>query len=185
MNDLPTVDDMTKALAAHKNRDGYTGKIYKQQSDAHKGAELSAAMLEQVQALKATTQRGPINWNDLEQVKARTYDYMQACANARVYPSVMGLAVQAYGVSRQALNGFLTKYPDTPSARFIMMVKDTFADVLSNAALFHNADPVSVIFQLKNHFGHTDKVQVEPVPLQAETDPVNVEDIRRRYMIEE
>ena len=186
--DLPTVSEMSEALTEHKNRDGYCRKIYKQQSDEHKGEELSAAMLDQVQALKATVKRGPIDWNDLEQVKQRTYAYMEACADAQVYPSVMGLSVQAFGVSRQALNRFLTKYPDTPAARFISMAKDAFADVLVNASLFRNADPVSTIFQLKNHFEHTDKLQVEPV---QQMDPLGAQmtaaEIQAKYqdMIED
>lgn len=75
----------------------------------------------------------------------------------------MGLAVHGYGISRQALNQYLQRNPNSEAALFISKVKDTMADILTNAALYRNADPVSVIFQLKNHFEHSDKLQLEPI----------------------
>ena len=174
MKELQTVPEMATALTEHKFRDGHTSKIYKAAADQHKGEELSADLENRIEALKTSTQRGPVDWNDVEQVKMRVFDYLTACATAQTYPSIMCLSVHGFGVSRQSLCKFLSKYPDTPSARFISMVKDEIADLLTNAALYRNADPVSVIFQLKNHFEHSDRLQIEPVqqesPLGSEVD---------------
>lgn len=182
MGQLQTIPEMSETMTQHKNRDGYTGKIYKAQADEHKGDALTADLERSISEMQEADRRGPIDWNDLEQVKSRTYDYLTACAASQVFPSMMGLSIYGYGMSRQAVNKFLVKYPDSPTAKFIAKAKDLIADTLTNAALFRNADPVSVIFQLKNHFGHSDKVQVEPVqqstdPLAAVTDP---EERRRR-----
>lgn len=176
MGKLQTIPEMSEALTQHKNSSGYTSRIYKQAADEHKGDALTADLERSISEMQEADQRGPIDWNDLEQVKSRTYDYLTACAASQVFPSMMGLSVYGYGMSRQAVNKYLVKYPDSPAAMFVSMAKDLIADVLTGAALFRNADPVSVIFQLKNHFDHSDKVQVEPViqntdPLAAVTDP--------------
>lgn len=182
MGKLQTIPEMSEALTQHKNRDGYTSRLYKAQADEHKGDVLAADLERSILEMQEADRRGPIDWNDLEQVKSRTYDYLTACATSQVFPSMMGLSIYGYGMSRQAVNKYLIKYPDSPAAKFVSMVKDLIADTLSNAALFRNADPVSVIFQLKNHFDHSDKVQIEPVPQSADllapvTDP---EERRRR-----
>ena len=94
----------------------------------------------------------------------------------------MGLAVYGYGVSRQALNDYLRTHNNETTA-FIEKAKDIMADILTNASLYNNANAVQVIFQLKNHFGHSDTVQLQPVaPL--EESPFNAEDIRKRYMLD-
>ena len=82
-------------------------------------------------------------------VKDRTFQYLLACSEAQIYPSVMGLATFGFGISRQALNRWLSRN-----------------DVLTNAALYRNADAAMAIFQLKNHFEHADAVQIE-IPQEA------------------
>ncbi|MCI9257745.1 terminase small subunit [Acutalibacter sp.] len=177
---LKPVDEMATELAAHKTRDGCTQKIYKAAADEHKGEQLQADLENRIAALHEAEKQDKIDFNDLEQVKRRAYDYLEACKQAAVFPSVMGLAVHGFGISRQALNQYLQRNPYSPSSEFINKIRDMMADILSNAALYRNADAVSVIFQLKNHFDHSDKVQVEPVqnnPLGPMPDP---EELRRR-----
>lgn len=163
MKELQTVPEMATVLTEHKFCDGHTSKIYKAAADQHKGEELSANLENRIEALKTSTQRGPVDWNNIEQVKERVFSYLTACAQSKTYPSIMGLSFHGFGISRQALCKYLSKYPDSLSAIFISMTKDLIADLLTNAALYRNADPVSVIFQLKNHFEHSDKLQLEPI----------------------
>ena len=182
MKQLETIPEMAAALTEHKFRDGHTGKIYKAAADQHKGEELSADLENRIEALKTSTQRGPVDWNNIEQVKERVFFYLAACAQSKTYPSVMGLSVHGFGVSRQALCKYLSKYPDSPSAIFISMTKDLIADLLTNAALYRNADPVSVIFQLKNHFEHSDKLQLEPILQESPLgDSVTAEQLAEKY----
>ena len=56
------------------------------------------------------------------------------------------------------------------------------ADILTNASLYNNANAVQVIFQLKNHFGHSDTVQLQPVTPVMEDQSFSVDDIQKRYM---
>lgn len=174
------VDEMAEALEASKNRNGYTKKLYKAEADEHKAEQLREDIANRVEALKRSTDRKKIDFNDFAMVQARTYEYLEACERAAVYPSVMGLAVHGFGISRQALNQYLARNPETQTAEFINEVRDLMADILTNAAIYRNADSVSVIFQLKNHFDHADRVQLEPVtesPLGPAVDP---DEIRRR-----
>ena len=178
---IGTVDEMTKALTEEKGAKGRKA-LYKQATDEHKGEQLQADIASKITALKASDKRARVDWANLEQVKERTYDYLTACQNAEVYPSIMGLAVYGYGVSRQALNDYLRTHNNETTA-FIEKAKDIMADILTNASLYNNANAVQVIFQLKNHFGHSDTVQLQPVaPL--EESPFNAEDIRKRYMLD-
>ena len=178
---IQTVDEMTKALVDEKGAKGRKA-LYKQQTDEHKGEQLQADIASKITALKASDARERVEWANVEQVKERTYDYLTACQQAEVYPSIMGLAVYGYGVSRQALNDYLRTHNNETTA-FIEKAKDIMADILTNASLYNNANAVQVIFQLKNHFGHSDTVQLQPVaPLEEST--FSAEDIRARYINE-
>lgn len=165
MRSMKPVDEMAVALADHRDQNGYTRKVYKAEADDHKAELLQGDIANRIAALQESDQRGQIDFANIGMVKQRAYDYLNACERAGVYPSIMGLAVHGYGVSRQALNQYLNRNPNTEATLFISRVKDVMADILTNAALYRNADPVSVIFQLKNHFDHSDKVQVEPVQM--------------------
>ena len=164
---MKPVDEMAEALAGHRDQSGYTRKVYKAEADDHKADLLQADISNRIVALQESDQREQIDFSDIGMVKRRAYEYLTACEQAAVFPSVMGLAVHGYGISRQALNQYLQRNPNSEAALFISKVKDTMADILTNAALYRNADPVSAIFQLKNHFEHSDKLQVEPVQMQS------------------
>lgn len=181
--------DMVAALEEHKNLNGHTKKVYKVQSDEHKGELLQADIDNRISALKDFCNRGKIDFGDFEQVKRRTFEYLEACKEACVYPSVMGLSVHGFGISRQRLSKFLKDKPNSQVAEFIECVKDLMADVLTNAALYRNADATSVIFQLKNHFGHSDRLEIEPVqkiaPLGEEPDRAELEARIAAVVVEE
>ena len=111
--------------------------------------------------------------------------YLEACSLSSCFPSVMGLS-GALVCSRQNLHRWLLSHPDHPTTDFISMVKDSMADVLTNASLYNNANAVQVIFQLKNHFDHADRVEIAPVVPNTQIDSdYNAEEIRRRYLLDD
>lgn len=179
---LRPVDQMAAALSEEKGAKGRKS-LYKQQTDEHKGEQLQADIEAKITALKVSDTMPKIDWSNLEQVKQRTYDYFTACQQSGVYPSVMGLAGHGFGVSRQALNEYLRTH-NNATTDFIERTKDVIADILTNASLYNNANAVQVIFQLKNHFGHSDTVQLQPVAPITDDQSYNAEEIRRRYMNE-
>lgn len=180
MNDLIGASDMARAIAEEKEKSGYSKKLYKGNnykaaSDEHKGALLASDIRQRAEDLLKSNERGRVNFKDIEDVQTRIFAYFSACAAAEVYPSVMGLAVHGFGISRQALNQYLLAHAETEAAEEINKAKDVMADILTNASLYNNANAVQALFQLKNHFGHSDRVEVQPV----ETKPDNEAPIKR------
>ena len=180
VNDLPT---MTQALVAEKERNGYSKKLYKSQSDAHKGDQLRTDIANRIVALRETAEQGKVDFANLDQVKERTYMYLEACREASVFPSVVGLANHAFGVSRQALNQYLLKNSNA-TTDFIELTKDIIADILINASLYNNCNTIASIFQLKNSHAFSDRVEIQAVPPRNDSQDFDPEDIRRRYIVD-
>ena len=180
MDRLPTVPEMSAALSAHKERNGYTRKIYKAQADQYKGDQLKDDIDTHVERLRESGIREKIDFTNFEMVKDRTFQYLNACASAKIYPSVMGLASLGFGVSRQALNRWVSNNNESRTAQFILEVKDVMADILTNAALYRNADAAMAIFQLKNHFEHSDAVRIEIPQENPLGQVVDKEELERR-----
>lgn len=182
---LGTAETVAEELREYKNnlasKRGKSNSLYKQATDEHKGEQLQTDIANKIVALKTSDAKKRIEWDNLEEVKERTFEYLTACQKAEVYPSVMGLAVYGYGVSRQALNRYLSSH-NNETTDFIERAKDIMSDILVNASLYNNANAVQVIFQLKNHYGHTDTVQLQPVVERAE-EKFDAEAIRARYLI--
>lgn len=177
------IEDLTTKLKQDKELKKGARSVYKVDTDKHKGEQLKEDIQGKLNALKEIDLAGAVDWSNLEEVKQRTYLYIEACGNAEVFPSVMGLAVYGLGISRQALNQYLQRN-DNPSTRFINQVKDIFADILTNASLYNNANSIQAIFQLKNHFGHSDTVQFEAIPpiKKEQLSDIEIESIRDKYL---
>ena len=156
-NQLMDVDEMAQSMVPNRRLS------YKEESDILKSESLAADIDVKIDALKRTTERGKVDFNNLREVQERVFEYMTACKQATIYPSAMGLASLAFGYSTRGMNKYLAENPDTPTAQFIELVKSSFADILTNAALFRNADTTQVIFQLKNQNNFVDRVQLEPI----------------------
>lgn len=166
---------MAKAIAERPNR----RLSYQEENSQYKAEALSADIDGKITALKATATRNGVDLYNLPEVQERTFAYMKSCAAAGAFPSVMGLSALGLGHSRQNVNKFLREHPETPSARFLELAKDVFADILSNSALFHRADCVQAIFQLKNNHAFADRIEVVPEvktsPLGPEIDQAELE----------
>ena len=158
---IETVPEMAERLTADKDKNRLYKNNYKAVADEHKGEVLAADIISRTTALLERPQK--INLNSLEEVQERTAEYFTACAAAEVYPSVMGLASHGLGISRQALNQYMLRNPNSETTEYINRVKDIMADILTNESLKGNANPVQALFQLKNHFGHADRVEVEAI----------------------
>lgn len=182
MSDSFTVQSMADALVEDGNKNGSKKKIYKEISDEQKRGQISQVIVDAAKSLKQSMNAPRVDLSDTQQVQERTFMYFEACSMASIFPSVMGLS-GAMGCSRQNLNRWLLSHPGHPTTDFIERTKDTMADVLTNASLYNNANPVQAIFQLKNHFGHSDRVEIAPVVQnQISDNDFNAEEIRKRYL---
>lgn len=179
------VKSMSEALAADKHANGYKAKQYREISDEHKGKQIAQSIKDKANALKQSLSMPKVDLSKTELVEERTFAYLEACEVAQCFPSVMGLS-GAMGVSRQYLNQWLLSHPGHATTDFVHRVKDVMADVLTNASLYNTANAVAVIFTLKNHFEHADRVEVCPVVQnQFDNEDFNPEEIRRRYLIDD
>lgn len=185
MSNPVTASSMAEVLEADKHENGRKGRVYKEISDEHKSEQISLSIKSTANALRDAINAPKVNLSDTPQVQERTFIYLEACSLSSCFPSVMGLS-GALGCSRQNLHRWLVSHPDHPTTDFISMVKDSMADVLTNASLYNNANAVQVIFQLKNHFDHADRVEIAPVVPNTQMDSdYNADEIRRRYMIDD
>ena len=182
MSDTFTVQSMADALVEDTSKNGAKKKIYKEISDERKRGQISQGIVDAAKSLKQSMNAPRVDLSDTQQVQERTFMYFEACSTASIFPSVMGLS-GAMGCSRQNLNRWLLSHPGHPTTDFIERTKDIMADVLTNASLYNNANPVQAIFQLKNHFGHSDRVEIAPVVQnQVSDNDFNAEEIRKRYL---
>ena len=177
---IKTVPEMAQEMVTEREANGYKKKLYKAEADAHKGEALRMDIMTQLNTLQASEQRRKVDLRSLEDVRLRTYEYMEACAEAEVFPSVMGLAVHGFGISRQALNQFLLRN-NNEVTEFIDRTKDVIADILTNAGLYNNANSIQVLFQLKNHHSFADRVEIEPVMTQHDSQRLSADEIAAKY----
>lgn len=183
MSDSFTAKSMAEVLTAEKHKSGYKGKLYKEMSDEHKGEQITQSIQNKSAALRQALNAPRVDLSDTEKVQERTFMYFEACAQSSSFPSVMGLS-GAMGCSRQNLNQWLLSHPGHPTTDFVNMTKDVMADILTNASLFNSANAIQVIFQLKNHFEHSDRVEIAPVVQNQPDTDYSAEEIRARYLID-
>lgn len=138
------------ALAKYKDKNGMIVPEEKV------GADIAVAR----EALVRIRERGSVDFWNIDEVIVRTEQYFEACEISGTFPSVMGLCAKGFGTYRDRLDKFIREHPDTPTAEYINIVKELMADTLTNASLRNKANVAQTIFQLKNHFGHSDEVKV-------------------------
>ncbi len=163
------------AELAEQRTSGGRSKIYKEISDELRTEMIRADVHRKAQALENYT--GRIDLSNLDTVKERSRAYLAACAESGTVPTVLGLATFGFGCSRQWVSTYMRAHPDSPSTRYLEMLKDLFADVLVNASLNRAADSTMGIFVLKNCAGFRDSFAIEaptkpdplgPMPSQEE-----------------
>lgn len=179
MNDrypLPEREEITAILEQRKGDRGRS-RLYPEISKELKAEAISADVNRKTAALMENTDK--VDLSDFQAVKKRTEVYLQGCADSGSFPSIMGLSSLGFGCSRQWVNEFIRTHKGHPSAEFIERLKDTFADILCNAALNRTAAETMSIFILKNTAGFVDKVEITPGtpdgPLGPEADQLELE----------
>lgn len=153
------------------------GRLYSQTADH--GMVVSSIVSNLAAELAAMPQK--INLKDLEMVRNVAVAYTAACAENGTIANKTGLC-RAMGVTRQGVDWFLSHNPSEPSAEYLTMVFEAFAEALSAASLAGAVHPIVSIFLLKAISGYRDTVSIEPAP---ERDPlgdrVKAETIMARY----
>lgn len=170
-----------KALAPHRGQ-----SFYRYQSGQYNEAQLKNLVGLRLEELAGVATSERVSLSDINEVKKRTLIYLRACQETGSFPSTMGLA-RSMGYSRRGLHYWRERNPQSETARWLEMVADTFADILSQSALKNNANPIITIFLSKSLYDmrETSEIIVKPGADENPVNDFNEEDIRKRYMIEE
>ena len=121
-----------------------------------------------------------IDIRNVEAVKSVVKAYMLSCYNAGSVPSKSGTC-RAMGLSRQAVDAFMSKNSNHPSAEFLRVTFDAEAELLSNAALTNSTNMVLSIFLLKAVFGYKESVVLETPVDNSFVQELSPEEIALKY----
>lgn len=142
--------------------------IYKAESDKLRAEAVGRDLEGKILLLQDVESRGRVDMRDTDAVKETAAEYMERCRAGGLVPTVMGLSA-SLGVSRQWLNRFCSENPGHPTTQFIEVVKEVFADCLTQAGFGRYISESLSIFILKNTASMADKVELEAV---ANTSPM-------------
>lgn len=171
-------DDLTNSLAEQKRA---KSRLYNEAANELRAAQISSDVALKHRLLDKAAEKKKVVFSDLADVRQRVGDYLTACQEAAVIPTMSGLAV-SFGVTRQAIYKFVNEHKEAESAKYLETVRELMADCLVSAGLGKSADAAVTIFILKNHHNYADRVEIAPVkedsgPLGPTMDP---EELRRR-----
>ena len=172
-------DKKERGLSIHRGQ-----SLYKQQSGEYQEEKLKDLISLSLDELAEVATKEQISLNDTAEVKKRTVIYLRACQEAGTFPSIMGLA-RSMGYSRRALNYWREKYPQSDTGRWLDIVADMCADILSQSALKNNANSIVSIFLSKALYEmrETSELIVKPGSDMNPENEYSAEEIANRYML--
>lgn len=153
------IEAMTEQLKRHKEGRSSKSRLYPEISNELKQRALDTAIAQQQELLARAHDRGRVDLNDLDEVKAATHEYLESCKQAGVIPSFLGLA-PALGHSRQMVYRYINTHT-TESAEFLDTLRSSFAAVVLQMGMSRVCSEATSIFILKNcGQGMADKVDI-------------------------
>ena len=169
-NEIMTPDEMRIA-------ESRGGRLYSQTADH--GMVVSAIVSNLAAELANLPQK--IDLRDTEKVKDVIVAYTDACARAGTMPNKTG-ACRAMGLTRSGVDWYIHHHSEDPSAEYLSMVFDSYAEALSASSLAGATHPIVGIFLLKSVSGYRDTVSIEAPPAK---DPLgekpDIAAIMKRY----
>ena len=182
-----TVEEMSNQLAETMGQNRLNRTSYPEVSAHVKQEALTRVVNLQRDMLRMHRNRGHrIDLDSLEEVQECADRFMEACAKANVYPTMLAFAA-ATGWSRPTLYRYIQSH-STESARFLDSLRSVWAAILAEMGLQRQASEAVSIFLLKNSGqGLTDSHELTTLQQGEElfTDrPVTAEEIARRYIID-
>ena len=157
---------------------------YKEKGDMIKDDALRKMLTANTEELAEVLTSEKISLEDDQEVQKRMIGYLRGCAETATFPTFMGFA-RALGYSRRALTYWREHKPESNTAKIIEMFSDYSADVLNQSALKNNANSIVAIFLSKALYGFKETSEIEISPASSTEDIVDVEEIKRRYLVDE
>ena len=152
-------------------------RMYNRSADS--GVVVSAIVEELATELANVPQK--IDLKNTELVRSVLIAYTDACSKVGLIPSKIG-AARAMGISRRAVDYFMEKHAEHPTAQMLEIFFDAYSEALSSAALANATNNVFSIFLSKALYRYKDTYTVESAP----KDPIDeyapkAEDIVAKY----
>ena len=181
---IKPVKEMAAAMRAEVDSSGQRRKLYPTGGGTEAQQARQESLRRNISRMSEGIRRnrGEVDMCNTEAVQVRVCEYLDACAEAAVFPTMIGMSTHGLGVSRQAVNQWKARHPEHPTTKFLNTVQDGFADLLASAALSGDAVSIPALFALKNMHGWADRYQFEPVTEDHVETEFTVEDIAKRYM---
>jgi len=178
---IKPVKEMALAMQAERNSSGQRKKMYPMgggtEAQQARQESLQRNIMRMSQGIRRN--RGEIDMDNTEAVQARVCEYLDACAEAAVFPTMIGMCTHGLAVSRQAVYQWMSRHPGHRTTQFLNVIQDSFADLLASAALSGDAVSIPALFALKNLHGWADRYQFEPVTEDHMEQEKSVEDVRK------
>lgn len=118
------------------------------------------------------------------EVRQRTYDYLQLCAENDMKPSVAGYAL-AFGVDRTTIwrwgNDRIEKIAE-PCRKIIKQTYNLLTAQMEDYMQNGKINPVAGIFIMKNNMGYEDKKEITLAPANQFGDETPPEELQKKYL---
>lgn len=136
-----------------------------------------------VEDLIILTNRGKVTIWDTEEIKKRCFEYLERKINEKALPTMEGLAVNL-GVAAHTLKTWEKSKENPEVSEILETMRNVISSMYADSAMRGALNPVQWIFYAKNHFGYTDKTETEITTKADIRTEKDVEEIRKRWMLE-
>ena len=140
-----------KAIETRSN-----SRLYSKETD---NGEIVSSLVANLAAELAHTPK-KINLRDEHMITEVAVTYVDACAKAGIIPSKIGLC-RAMGISRQAVDHYMSHHSEEDSAEKLRIIFDSFAEMLNTAALTGACREITAIFLAKALYQYRDNITIE------------------------
>lgn len=178
-----TIDEMAAQLEETSARNR-VNRMYPDVAADVKRKALADVVNQQRELLHMTKERGRrIDLDDINEVEKCVNAYLESCIKANCFPTMMGFAAAA-GWSRMSIYRYINQ-KSTESAHYLDNLRSSWAAIMAQMALTRQASEAVSIFLLKNSGQDlTDRCELTAIPVQADPQQFNVDEVLRRYSIE-
>lgn len=150
-----------------------------------KGEMTANIVLGTLENLDQAISRPKCEYGDLKTAKERTQEYIIACSERQLIPTMEGWAI-ALGIGRKSLYNWFNEVnvnQDQQFNEFIMITRDAIMSVMSQSAFQKNIDTVWSIFYGKNFYGMSDKTEITVTPaISPLGENSSPEELQQKYL---
>ena len=180
-----TPEQLAEQLAASKDGNRLYRKTYGEVASELKSEALSAALEQQLFLMNVAADRGRVNLDDLEELKAATEIYLKSCQLSGTFPTFLAYSA-SLGYSRQAVYAYISRHT-TKTAEFLDNLRSSFAAIVAEMGLKRACSEALAIFLLKNSGqGLADRTEIDLAAHQESPlgEKVSTEELKRKYLEE-